>query len=263
VTLIAPLSQVLAGTLAVVTVAVIAGRVKLLTFGGVAAAMLVGLSSVIAGPDWAVLLLFFFVTSTALSMWHADEKRAALTDIVEKGGRRDAVQVIANGGVFAAAAAASLIVPGDWWPAIGAGALAAAACDTWSTEVGTAFGGTPRHLLSLAPLPRGMSGGITAAGSAAGIAGAGAVALVVWLVHWDVAVPAVVGGGIVGGLTDSLLGATAQERRWCVTCSRATERPVHTCGSRTEVRGGVSGFGNDLVNLTSVIAGAVTTGVWP
>ena len=263
VILSAPFAQAVVGSLVVIAVAIVAERAMLLTRLGALAAVGVGLSAVMAGAGWAALLLFFFVTAAALSMWRAETKRSALADIVEKGDRRDAVQVFANGGVFAVAALASVMVPDGPWPAIGAGALAAATCDTWSTEVGTAVGGTPRHLLSGASVPRGASGGITAAGSAAGIVGAGAVALLVWLMHWDVSVHAVIAGGVVGGLTDSLLGATVQERRWCATCGRLTERRVHTCGTRTGVRGGVPGFGNDLVNLTSVIAGAVTTGVWP
>jgi uncharacterized protein (TIGR00297 family) len=234
----------------------------MLSRGGVLAAMAVGVTSVAAGPDWAVLLLLFFVTSTALSMWRGDAKRSAQVDIVEKGNRRDAIQVVANGGVFAVAAAGAILAPAGPWEAFGAGAIAAATCDTWSTEVGTAVGSTPRHILRGTRLPPGLSGGITAAGSAAGLGGAAAIAVLTWLMGWDVSPAAVLSGGLVGGVLDSVLGATVQERRWCGACGRVTERRRHGCGATTEIGGGVAGFGNDLVNLTSVIAGAVTAGVW-
>jgi uncharacterized protein (TIGR00297 family) len=249
------------GAIVVVAAATAAGRAGYLARSGVLAAVAVGGASVIAGPAWAAMLLFFFVTSTALSMWRADEKRNAQFDIVDKGSRRDAMQVLANGGVFAAAAVASMWMPAGAWQALGAGAIAAATSDTWSTEVGTAVGGTPRHLLTGRPVPPGFSGGITAAGSAAAVAGAAAVAALAWLLDWHVSATAVVVGGLAGSGVDSLLGATVQERRWCDTCGRMTERRRHTCGTATEVRGGVAGVGNDLVNLTSVIAGAVMAGV--
>jgi uncharacterized protein (TIGR00297 family) len=261
VTLPFGLSGSLAGAVIVVAVAMAAGSAGYLARSGVVAAIAVGVASVLAGPAWAAMLLFFFVTSTALSMWRADAKRSAQFDIVDKGSRRDAMQVIANGGVFAAAAVASVWMPADAWQALGAGAIAAATSDTWSTEVGTAVGGIPRHLLTGKPVPPGFSGGITAAGSAAAVAGAATVAALAWLLDWHVSAMAVLAGGLTGSAVDSLLGATVQERRWCAACGKMTERRRHSCGTETVVRGGIAGVANDLVNLTSVIAGAVMAGV--
>jgi uncharacterized membrane protein len=71
--------------------------------------------------------------------------------------------------------------------------------------------------------------------------------------------PAVAGalvGGVAGTTADSLLGATVQARRWCDTCSAATERVLHICGRRTEPAGGLPWLDNDGVNLAATIAGA-------
>ena len=85
------------------------------------------------------------------------------------------------------------------------------------------------------------------------------MAIIVVVLAWPVPIRAVVSGGIAGAFVDSLLGATLQERRWCPACGRFTERPVHRCGAATIVRGGMAGFGNDGVNLVSVVAGAIVT----
>ncbi|HEY1013277.1 MAG TPA: DUF92 domain-containing protein, partial [Herpetosiphonaceae bacterium] len=75
--------------------------------------------------------------------------------------------------------------------------------------------------------------------------------------------PAALLGGIGGSLADSLLGATAQEQRWCPACAKITERAVHGCGAATEFRSGWRWLGNDLVNLLSIVAGAaIGLGMW-
>ena len=91
---------------------------------------------------------------------------------LEKTGARDAIQVFANGGVFAVAAIGMLAAPDVRWFSLGAGALAASASDTWATEIGTLWGGAPRSILTARVVPTGTSGGITLIGSLGTIAGA-------------------------------------------------------------------------------------------
>ena len=75
--------------------------------------------------------------------------------------------------VFALAAALSTRHGNvEAWQAIGAGAIAAATADTWSTEIGTVLGGTPRHLITTGrEVPPGTSGGVTIAGTLSGLTG--------------------------------------------------------------------------------------------
>jgi uncharacterized protein (TIGR00297 family) len=175
---------------------------------------------------------------------------------VEKGGRRDAVQVLANGGVFAVLACLSPHAPLARTAALGA--LAAAMADTWATEAGTLLGGTPRSLRTMRVVPPGTSGGVSLPGTLALVAGAVVLAiagLALGLVH-GTEVLAVTTGGVAGAMTDSLLGATLQERRWCATCERSTERRVHDCGAPTARSGGLAWMDNDAVNLAAPLAGA-------
>lgn len=220
------------------------------------AATLVGAAAFLAGWDWVVLLLAFFVTSSALSRWRGKERDRLTASLLEKGGRRDAAQVLANGAVFAVAAVLSSVTGDPLFQAVGGGAIATAMADTWSTEAGTIAGGTPRLILGGRAVPPGTSGGITLAGTAAGIVGALLAAVIALMMDWRPSFTVVVAAGVVGSLVDSLLGATVQERRWCAVCGQSTERRVHNCGTLTTQRGGIRGWNNDVVNLTSTIAGA-------
>jgi uncharacterized protein (TIGR00297 family) len=201
----------------------------------------------------AYVLLAFFVSSVGLSRVGRARKRRALAD-VDKTGARDAAQVYANGGVAAACALAAAFLDARF--AVGfAGAFAAAAADTWATEIGTLVKQLPRSILTFRPIATGLSGGVTFAGTLAEVAGALLVALVATTLvpHGFVAVFA---GGIAGALTDSLLGASLQSLRWCPQCERATEREPHTCGTATRPVRGLSWFGNDAVNFTATAVGA-------
>ena len=252
-----------AAGLAVATgIATVARRRGSLSESGAVAAVGVGAVAVSAGAGWGALLVGFFASSTALSRWRAAEKARRVGAVVAKGGARDAAQVLANGGVFAAVVALGMLAGrgprGSRIAAAAAGALGAAAADTWATELGTAFGGVPRRVGDWAPVPPGTSGAVSAAGTLGMVAGAGTIALLAAALGLGRA--AGVGafaGGIAGALADTLAGATVQERRWCDACGEATEQPVHArCGRPTRVAGGTRALDNDVVNVLCTLVGA-------
>ena len=184
-----------------------------LTGRGAAAALAVGVAT-IYGFGWrgAVVLFAFFVSASLLSTKHT---------------RRNARQVVANGGVAALAALAGS------WPWF-AGALAAANADTWATEIGSHSRVQPRLITTGRPVPAGTDGGMTLLGTAGGIAGAGFIAGVSYLAGQRRTL-AIAVGGAVGMLVDSLLGATVQGKvRW---------------------------MDNDAVNLAATLTGAVCAGL--
>ncbi len=265
--LLTPLAaRALAGLVIAGAIAGSARRTRSLSTSGAWAATAIGALSIAAGWAWGALLIAFFVASTVLSRIGEAEKRARTADIVAKGGERDAAQVLANGGVFGLCALGSIVAPREAaaWHALGAGALAAATADTWATEIGTLVGRAPRSIISFSEVPPGTSGGITTAGTAAGVAGAAFLAGMAFMLGWSslVAWGALV-GGVAGATADSLMGATAQARRWCDRCNTATERGVHRCGATTAAAGGLAWLDNDAVNAVSTAVGAVVSwGVW-
>jgi uncharacterized protein (TIGR00297 family) len=251
--------RLIAGAVASAITAFGARKMRALSRTGAIAAFVVGTAAVVAGWSWAALLIAYFAAATILSKAGEGTKANRIGSIVDKGDERDATQVFANGGIFALAAVAGSIMHSSAWFAIGIGALAASAADTWATEVGTLVGNEPISIVSGRRVPAGTSGGITLAGSLAGIAGALFVAAGATLARWPVTFTAVALGGIAGALSDSLLGATLQSRRWCDVCEKGTERLVHDCGNRTRRIGGVGGMDNDAVNAICSVVGALIT----
>ncbi len=237
-------------------IALAARRTRSLSPSGAIAAMVLGTLAVTAGWGWGALLIIYFAASTALSHVGRAEKERRTASVVAKGGERDAMQVLANGAVLAVAAFGHIVHPDARWLALGAGSLAASAADTWATEIGTLYGGTPRSILTMRRIAPGTSGGISAVGLLASILGAVFIAAVAAL-GGGAHATAIVAGGVAGSLIDSLLGATFQARRWCDTCNRETERDVHDCGATTRHARGLRGLDNDLVNLLSTVAGGL------
>jgi uncharacterized protein (TIGR00297 family) len=247
--------QIVAGIVLAAAVALAAWRTRALDAGGAVAAWIVG-SCVFAAGSWsyAAVLFAFFIPSTLLSRIGRARKRA-LVD-VGKTGARDAWQVFANGGVAAACAVAAALSHNAVLAAAFAGAFAAASADTWGTEIGTLVRAAPRSMLTLRPVPAGLSGGVTTAGTLAEAAGAvlvGLVAAALGLAPWW----AIAAGGFAGALADSLIGASAQQLRYCSKCKRACETDPHMCGARTRVIRGVPWMGNDAVNVCATGIGAL------
>jgi uncharacterized protein (TIGR00297 family) len=251
------LARAITGGLLAVAGAFVSRQTRTLSTSGAVASAIVGTLAIAAGWSWGLLLFSFFVTASVLSRLGERTKSQVVGPVVQKGGERDARQVLSNGGVFALSALGYLLLPSPIWYATGIGALAASTADTWATEIGTLPGGEPVSIISGKRVPPGTSGGITLIGTAAAAGGALFIAAGGALASWPVAFAAVALGGMAGALADSLLGATLQARRWCDLCACSTERLVHTCGTRTQHAGGVAGFDNDVVNAVCSAVGAL------
>ena len=249
--------RALAGLVLAIAAALLARRLRSLSGSGAVAAAACGTLCVIAGWSWAGLLIAYFAAASVLSWAGKEEKEERAGAVVAKGGRRDAMQVVANGGVYSLVAALTAVIPASYiiWGAVGA--LAAASSDSWATEIGVWVGGEPRLITNGTIVRSGTSGGVTAAGFLGSLAGAAWVALCAMLFGFrghGVVIAALI-GGFGGSIVDSLLGATIQERRWCDRCAEPTERTVHRCGATTRLVGGIIRIDNDVVNLISTIAG--------
>ena len=160
-----------------------------------------------------VLLLTVFVLtwiSTRLGRTH----KTRLGTAQARAGR-DALQVLANLGAAATCALVFAFVWPDQRLLIAmAAALAEAAADTASSEIGQAFGGTPRLVTNWGKVAAGTNGAITLAGSLAGVAGAvtvGLLGVLTGLLAWR-GFPICAGAGLAGMLADSFLGATLERR---------------------------------------------------
>ncbi len=243
--------------LAAGAVAALAWRAGMLAPSGAIAAAGVGMVTLGAGgwPAGVVLIAFFLPSSAISRIWPGPP-----FTLDSKGDRRDARQVLANGG----APALALLLGGPAAFLAFAAGLAAAAADTWATGIGAHSAAPPRHILTGQPVPPGTSGGVSLLGTAgagvgAALVGASAVPLVGGagaLVSFGI--------GMAGMLLDSFLGAGVQGRFRCAQCDQESERRRHRCGNPTRHMGGWSMLGNDgvnaLVTLAATAAGWVAFG---
>jgi uncharacterized protein (TIGR00297 family) len=170
------------------------------------------------------LLVVFAVTLAATRVGHARKQQLR---IAEPDGGRTAAQAMANLGI----AAIVVAIGPQSWPVLALAALAEAAADTSSSEIGMAFPGKTILLTNFKPIPAGTDGGISLFGTLAAVAGAvtvSAAALFSGLVTPQLAAVIVL-AGFLGTMVDSLLGALLERRGW---------------------------LDNDLVNLLSTAAAA-------
>jgi uncharacterized protein (TIGR00297 family) len=249
-----------------VAVGALAWRVRALTANGALAAALVGgLIFGLGGLNWAVLLLTFFLSSSALSQ--AFSRRKLKThEKFAKGARRDWGQVMANGGLGAVLVIVHTTIAdqGQIWPYLAfAGAMAAVNADTWATELGVLSPTPPRLITTGQVVEAGSSGGVTWWGSLSALGGAALIGLAGGLIAGPVTLFPLLFitglAGLAGAVLDSLLGATVQGIYSCPNCDKLTERhPIHHCGTQTVHARGWRWLNNDLVNLAASLTGAGT-----
>lgn len=236
--------------------------------GAWAAAFVGGLVFGFGGIAWAVLLLTFFISSSALSRAYA-ERKITLSEKFSKGSRRDYGQVLANGGLGAVLACSHAFFPNQIWLFIAfAGSIAATNADTWATELGVLSPVPARLITTGRVVERGASGGVTLLGYLAAFGGAALIALeagaFVFSDNFFTLAGVVILAGLVGSTFDSFLGATVQGIYFCPVCQKETEsHPLHRCGNQTSHLRGWRWLDNDWVNFISALAGAlVSATIW-
>ncbi len=242
-----------------------------LTASGWLGAVLVGTATAgLAGWSWGILVVVFFVTSSALSHWRHAAKARIASDKFAKSDRRDWAQTMANGGAVAGLALLQAVAPQPVLFVAALGVVATVTADTWATELGTLSSAMPRLITTGQRVSAGTSGGVSALGFLATAAGALTIGVAAYSAAWLLeGTPAAwmplvaLGGGVVGATSDSLLGATVQAIGWCPRCRTETERAIHRCGTPTEPLRGWRWLDNDWVNfVASLIGGCTSVLVW-
>ncbi|GAA0382980.1 DUF92 domain-containing protein [Bacillus horti] len=242
--------------------ALIAYFKRKLSFSGLFAAIAVGTSIFGAtGIYGFIVLFFFFVSSTLLGMIKR-VSHSAVERVVEKGDRRDYLQVFANGGLAAASALAYALLNDAVFLVVMCASLAAATADTWASELGRWSKARPIHILTREKVEPGTSGAITTLGTLASVSGAVFLALVsIPLILQGkgnlgfesyMAIMLIVVAGWLGNWMDTYVGAKWQVRYQCPDCLAFTEKTV--CHTQTVQVAGIRWMNNDMVNAICTVS---------
>lgn len=202
------------GTVVTLAFAAIARWLRGVTLLGALAGAVVCLAIYLGAGPWGFVALAMVFALTWLATRCGYERKVRM-GIAEKREGRTASQVLANIGVAGVCAA----LAGTGWQRgmlliACAAAMAEAAADTVSSEIGQASGQTPWLITTWKQVPAGTDGGISKAGSLAGAA----AALLVSLVFIPAGLPwpwfLIAGAaGFAGMIADSYLGALLQRRK--------------------------------------------------
>ncbi|MFM8368892.1 MAG: DUF92 domain-containing protein [Chloroflexota bacterium] len=255
--------QLFLGFLLAIIIAFLAYKARSLNKSGAVAAAFTGtIIFGVGGWQWAILLLTFFITSSALSRAFKNRK-AKLEEKFSKGHERDAGQVFGNGGIATLFAALHFFYPNEVWVwAAFAASLAAVNADTWATELGVLNPNPPRMITNLTKVvEKGTSGGISLVGTLASLAGSALIAFLASLLtgNWSLFLIVSI-AGLAGSLFDSFLGGTVQAMYFCPKDQKETEKhPLHTCGTETVHLRGWTWLDNDIVNFSCGAFGVVVS----
>ncbi len=242
-------------------VSIIALQFKWLTTSGALSAAIVGAAIYWLGGMYALapLLVFFFTGSILSILVLKTQTRSRHVQY----GPRSAAQVWANGVIPVLLVGYIAIIRGHvpeyQLPNIELlylSALAAVNADTWATEIGMLFGGSPRSLRTWKLVAPGSSGAVTAAGIVGTIAGAIVLpASVARLWQLNAAQLALVAwAGVIGSFSDSIMGASIQAGYR----SRESDELFDAPGSSNLLQArGLRWITNDTVNLLTSLIGVL------
>lgn len=233
-------------------------KLRMLSFSGMIAAVVIG--SIVfgfGGISASVLLITFFLSGSLLSKCNRKHGEA-----------RNWKQVLCNGIVPSIAVIIIALRPDlrEEITLLFLGALATSTADTWATEIGMRFGKNVYNIFTLRKMQKGLSGGVSFIGIFASAFGAFVIAAISLINFSDTdklcglvlvkVIPVITLSGFCGALLDSIIGAMIQAKY---------QLPD---GSITEVKtegailfSGYSFVGNNATNLIATLWGGVIA-IW-
>lgn len=240
-------------------------RDSLTNSGGLAALGIGGILYGLGGPEVFFSLIAFFLSASFLPKVFNRRKEERITgNVVEKGSRRDHIQVLANGGpAFLMILLYNLL----GHEALRLGAvmtLAAANADTWASELGVLSASTPVYIIKKTPVPKGISGGVTKLGFLASFLGGFFIAVIYILISFTFNIPLLLEGwkllwlisivGFLGSLLDSVIGEL-----WQALYQRVSSKGMELTEKRKEegrwntLDKGYALIDNNMVNFLSTL----------
>lgn len=168
-----------------------------------------------AGYTGLFMLTAFFSLGTVATKWRQEEKRQFKP--VNDHAKRNAGQVFANGGIAAMTGILVCFLPAhaEVLRLMMAAGLASATADTLSSELGMVYGRRFYNIITLKKDEKGLDGVISLEGVLIGVAGSVVIAVIYAIgFGWDKTFLILIIAGTIGNLSDSVLGAALERKRY-------------------------------------------------
>ena len=211
----------------------------------------------------------FFILGSAFTVLGKKRKKEVTKEFEKGTTARDSIQAMINSIVPGTLALILVVYPHPVVILAASAALATSLSDTLGTEIGILSNEKPR--LSLKPWKK-VEKGHPGAVSLVGIMGSLLGAIIIALVGWSVSIfdsyvnlpkKPLFGyflfvsiSGFLGAYLDSIFAVTIQRLNKCPKCGKITEKNHH-CKLVTEYYKGIKWLKNDLINLFSILSGAI------
>lgn len=212
-------ARVSQGLLVNVVVAWFAFRFRSIDPLGALSAILIGtvITAAFGLSAFAIMAGFFVIGTLATKLGY--RAKAAQGIAQEKGGARGWRNAFANGGIPMLLAVAGLFSPEPVRTAYliaYAAAVATAAADTCSSEIGKAYGRSTFLITTFRPVARGTEGAVSLEGTFGGLLGGFLVASIGWsFALYDTRAFVAIGvAAFLGMLAESVIGTVAEKRGW-------------------------------------------------
>jgi len=236
--------------------------------GSIGATFLGTLMYATSGLFGSIMMVVFFLSSSILSHFKKSKKEKAARQF-DKTGRRDIMQVFANGGVGLIHSILYYITKKPAYLVFLGISFAAANADTWATELGLLNRRNPISLRTFKPVEKGTSGAISLFGTLSALVGSMLIGIFATFgfsflninlseigLEFTQAFQMVTFGGFLGSIIDSVLGATVQGVYYSQELEGETEKRIYNGKPNVLVRG-FSFVNNDLVNFLSIAISSI------
>ena len=199
-----------------------------------------------------------FIVITAYSVIFAVDlaigrKTAKISSqINQKQGARDIVQVLANALAATIALVIGKILVNDMFTVVYAIALTECLADSLASDIGVLSKKDPIDICRFRRVKRGLSGGVSLLGTLSAFLGCLFMSIfTIIFFGFDLKIfLSVLLIPMLGVFTDSVLGSLVQVKYTCSVCQKPTEKKQH-CGEACLHTGGLKLINNDAVNIIS------------
>lgn len=252
------MQYLIVGILAGVVTALATVKVKALTVPAALEAFVIILCSCLFGGWFGLtFLLAAYFTIAVVDHFLKDRTKSIVSNINQKSGPRDVMQVAANGVPATISIVLYALTDHRAFLVGFAVALTEALADSIASDVGVLSKQEPVSICRFRRIPKGLSGGVSLLGTLSSFAATALCALMYYLFfrEWEEALVVLLGGNF-GCLVDSILGDLFQGKFKCPQCGRLTEKRKH-CEVATIHHSGLIWLNNCMVNLVSNTLSAV------